>query len=614
MDEQQAPQAPSEADVVVIGSGFGGAVAALRFAEAGQRVVVLERGDHVSRERFQADIDAVWMPERNAYGMHDLQKRGTPIIPWIGAAVGGGSHVYAGTLKRRHDWDGFPAEIGASDMPAYYARAEQMMEATPYPDYPPYSEVRAYQVMRAAGARCAQAHPDLVEEHGAINLAIAFAPKGGTPGAEFTNAHGARQRYYDPDENSLLGGDIDAKSSLDRNYLHLAQRAAVPAQIVPLCEADEIERLDDGRYRVHYAVHHPKAGWAGVRHRWLRRRPQPDVTWRSIVARRVVVAAGAVGSTELLMRNRDVFETLPEVGPHVGTRYTTNGDYLTLLVFFRGLWPALGGLVAMIACLVAALAFGVGAAWYGLGAGAAVYYGALAWSGRPMDPDRGTTNSEHICFRGHRGQRRGAYIESGRYPTPGRLFWAMVLSGVTGRFRPRLYAAIAAGSKVLREVVPPFGFLARLYPVPLLSMGRDDALGTMKLRGGKVEIQFDLKQNAAFYAHLDELGRKLGKAAGARWAPHLLLQWLGRMEIPHNQGGVPMGRSAADGVVDHAGRVFGLPDLMVLDGSIIPVSVGPNPALTILALAERAMEIVVKQLEDEGRIHAAPAAGGGGAA
>ena len=191
-----------DADVVVIGSGFGGAVATLRFAEAGRRVVVLERGDRVSRERFEADPDMLWIPRRHRFGMNDLRGRGRNIIPWLGAAVGGGSHVYAATLKRRADLSDFPASIRDADMSRYYERGERMLGAERYPDYPPYSEVRALEILCRAGDTVAREHPELVEEHGRILLGISFAPPGTPPGAKFVNAHGAEQRYSDPTEPS----------------------------------------------------------------------------------------------------------------------------------------------------------------------------------------------------------------------------------------------------------------------------------------------------------------------------------------------------------------------------------------------------------------------------
>jgi len=70
-----------DADVIVVGSGFGGAVAALRFAEAGQDVLVLERGDWVSRERHEADLDNLWMPDRHRYGFNELRPRGRNLAP-----------------------------------------------------------------------------------------------------------------------------------------------------------------------------------------------------------------------------------------------------------------------------------------------------------------------------------------------------------------------------------------------------------------------------------------------------------------------------------------------------------------------------------------------------
>ena len=592
-------EATDEAEVVVIGSGFGGSVATLRFAEAGHQVVVLERGDRVTRDKFQVDLDFLWRPSRNAYGFHDIRPRGKQIIPWIGAAVGGGSHVYAGTLKRRDSFDEFPTAIQRTDMTPFYDRAEEMIGSSPLPDYPPYDQIRATQLMLRVGQRLESEDPDhrLVEGFGRVHLGISFAPRDGEPGAEFVNRHGCKQRYYDPTEQSILGGDIDTKNSLDHSYLYVAEHAAKRrAEIRPLCEADRIEVLEDGRYRVHYVEHVRATGWAAFRQRYLFGKP-PAPRARTITAQHLVIAAGTIGSSELLLRNRDLHETLP-LSQQVGQHYTTNGDYLTLIVRFRGLFVSWAGFVAMLVCLILGQ-------WIGLVAGAAAYYGGLLMSRRAAEPDIGTTNSDHIQFKNHRGVTQGAYIESGRYPTPGGLLTAFLVSGLTGRFSPRRYRRLLAISRALRWVVPPLGALARTYPIPLLSMGKDDAYGRISLdRHGRATIDYDIAANKQFYAHLAMLGRKVARAADAYWLPDLIHKVLGRLEVPHNQGGVRMADSPEHGVVDHAGRVFGLPNLMVLDGSIIPVSVGPNPALTIAAVAERAMEIVVAQLDRDGTITA----------
>jgi cholesterol oxidase len=589
-----------EVEVVVIGSGFGGSVAALRFAEAGHRVLVLERGDRVSREKLQIDLDFFWKPRRAAYGFNDVRKRGSTIVPWLGAAVGGGSHVYAGTLKRRESWEGFPRAIRGAPMATYYQRAEEMMRVCPYPDWPPYTEARATQLLYRAGKRLKREEPELVEDCGPVPLAISFAPKDGKPGERpgdaFVNVHGARQRYYDPSEQSILGGDIDSKNTLDRNYLYLAEQRG--AEIRPLCEVDRIEPLEGDRYRIHYFRHQPPEGRARLRRRWLPSPKAPAGAPATVIARHLVVAAGSVGSSELLLRNRDLHKTLPMLGDRLGHRYSNNGDCMTLIVPFRGFWMAWGGFAAGLAGLVlgslplAAL-------------GLLLYYAGIFRSRRTYDPDIGTTNSDNIRFRARDGSAQGAYIESGRYPTPGKLALAVIISVLTGHFRPRLYRSLRRAARWLRIALPPFEALAHSWPIPLLTMGRDDAFGTFKLdRNGEALIDFDLAADLPFYAWAESLGRKVARAARAHFLPNVSLRWLKTLEVPHNLGGVPMGESQNDGVVDHAGRAFGYRNLMVLDGSIIPVAIGPNPALTILAVSERAVEVALAQLDRTGAIDA----------
>jgi cholesterol oxidase len=585
-----------DADVVIIGSGFGGAVAALRFTERGYRVVVLERGDRVRREAFEPDADMFWAPRRQLFGMNELQPRGDTVIPWLGAAVGGGSHVYAASLKRRAFLDDFPDAIARAGLEEEYQRGERMLAAELYPDYPPYSEVRAFELLRRAEDRLARERPDLVEEHGRILLGISFAPPGVRPGTSFTNPHGAAQRYADPAEQKILGGDIGSKNTLDLNYLFAAERLG--AEIRPLCEADVIEPLSGGGWRVHYRAY-------GRDDSGLRRavgvafpgvlRTQP--TAAQVSARHLVVAAGSIGSTELLLRNRDVHGTLSGLSEALGARYSSNGDHITLMVPARGVAISWAGVVA-------ALAGAALRSWPIAAAGVAAYAGGLFSSRQEADPDIGTTNSDYIRFYGRDGRPQGSYVEGGRYPTPVRAGLSALIS-VAGLWRPGSYRNVVAFTEALRRWVPPFELLARSWPVPLLQMGRDDAVGSFYLDAdGHAAIDFPLDDNRDFYAYLDERGRLVAKAAGAAFVPNVAAKLTRRIEVPHNLGGVPMADGPSEGVVDDAGRVYGVDDLAVLDGSIVPVALGPNPALTILALAERAMERILAQLEREGRIRA----------
>lgn len=189
--------------------------------------------------------------------------------------------------------------------------------------------------------------------------------------------------------------------------------------------------------------------------------------------------------------------------------------------------------------------------------------------------------------------------------TPFRAPRSGLFLSVAGRYRPGSYAWIIRVTAVLRRCVPPFELIARSWPIPLLAMGRDDATGRYRLDPRqRLTLDYDFEANADFYRWLDELGRMVAKAADAWWLPNLPARLLKRVEVPHNLGGAPMGPTPAEGVVDHAGRVFGYDDLMLLDGSTVPVALGPNPALTILALSERAMRYILAQIEDEGVVRA----------
>jgi len=574
-----------DTDVLVLGSGFGGSAAALRFAEAGERVIVLERGPWVRREDFEADPDALWNPRRHRFGMNELRSRGRHVIPWLGAGVGGGSHVYAATLKRLDDFGAFPGGITRAEMDGYYDRAEDMLDAQRYPDHAPYGDVAPTQLLYGVGERLAKTHPELVEEWGSINLGISFAPPGVAPGSAFVNKHGAPQRYSDPMEQSALGGDIGAKNSLDRNYLHVAQERG--AEIRPLHQADRIEPLEGGGFRVHFTHYVKESSFLRrtLRHafpRFARTRDEQG----SVTARRLVVSCGAVGSTELLLRNRDVHGTLPNLSPKLGHGYATNGDFVSLIFPFRGIFVSWTG---VLLALVAALWTSMPARGGCLIAGAVLYFAGLLVSRRAFDPDVGVTNSDYIKFRAQDGSGQGAYIESGRYPTPLRATIAFLMS-VFGVYRPSRYRWIIRFTHVLRWIVPPFELIARSWPIPLLQMGRDDAVGTMALDAkGQGRIDYPFAKNVPFYRWLNSLGRLVAKEAKAWWAPNGPAFLLKKIEVPHNLGGCPMGATAAEGVVDDCGHVFGYPGLMVLDGSIVPGSLGPNPALTILALSERAM-------------------------
>lgn len=565
-----------DTDVVIIGSGFGASVAALRFAEAGRKVTVLERGCRILRENFEVDADMFWQPDKGHYGMNELKKRGTHIVPWLGAGVGGGSHVYAATLKKREFFDDFPGQITVEEMEPFYAKAEEMMEANKYPDYPPYNQLPSYQIMRDAEKKMSLAFPDAVEAQGEILLGISFAPPGGQPGATFINKYGAQQRYSNPDEQKILGGEIEVKNTLDKNYLFLAEKLGTV--IKEFSEVKKIEPIEGGGYKV---------SWQDSRKEFTE---QGEINCEVLVC-----AAGAIGSTQLLLQNKDVYKTLPNLSDQLGKTYFSNGDYVTFMTPKRGLLISWVGILA-------ALTGWILHNWWVTAAGIAVYFFGWLISNKKALPDMGTTNSDYIRFRHRDGSPQGMYIEGGRYPTPIKALVAFLWS-VTGKFSPARYAKIGKVVNWMGKYIPFFELLERTWPIPLLMMGRDDAVGHFILNKKKeAEIIFPFEKNKKYVKFLEKWGRIFSKYANSYFLPNFIAKIFKIVEVPHNMGGCAMGSNKETGVVDTFGRVFSQKNFLILDGSILPCSLGPNPALTILAFAERSMHTVIPEWVENGQI------------
>ncbi|MCH7681206.1 hypothetical protein IID10_17875 [candidate division KSB1 bacterium] len=115
-----------------------------------------------------------------------------------------------------------------------------------------------------------------------------------------------------------------------------------------MTEADKIEPLPGGGYRIHCLVHlHSKNAWKRFLRKWMPFFGKLEVEEVSYTARRVVLSAGSIGSTELLLRNRDIHKTLSKLKGPVGQRYTTNGDFLSAIIPFRGILFSGGACLAL---------------------------------------------------------------------------------------------------------------------------------------------------------------------------------------------------------------------------------------------------------------------------
>src|SRR5688572_4975577 len=225
-------------DAAVVGSGYGGSVTALRLAEAGHRVAVLERGKRFAMGQFPRGEDAYFEPEKGRTGNHEFREMGNH-KGWIGAGVGGGSLVNASIMLRKTDFTGFPAGIDALSLARFYDRVEDMLDAKPYPvDDPasPHFGTPKTEFMRDAARRLGKL-PVLP------NVAVNFAKPGEPVGTVRLNKFGAPQQgCRGCGECSLPGCNYGAKNTLDLNYLRRAERE-FGAKILPSAQAGRIEPL-----------------------------------------------------------------------------------------------------------------------------------------------------------------------------------------------------------------------------------------------------------------------------------------------------------------------------------------------------------------------------------
>lgn len=293
--------------VIVIGSGFDGAVAACRLARAGQSVAVLERGRRWRGSDFPRAIgqvagDAFWSEGRSYGFLEYLAFRNVDVVQ--GAAVGGGSlHYFNVNLPASpsvFESPRWPAAIDRHLLDPYYELALGMLESRELSPPPGRTRLPERNTAFTEAARRAGYDTELVP------IAVSTGP----PGVHAETGLSRNPCTYCG--NCLFGCDLGAKSTLDRNYLALAE-ARDGAELLPLHVAESIA---------------PAAGGYQVRFRRLPEDPAGSPVHGTVRGTRVVVAAGALGSTELLLRCRDRSRTRPALSKAVGGGFSLNGELL----------------------------------------------------------------------------------------------------------------------------------------------------------------------------------------------------------------------------------------------------------------------------------------------
>ena len=299
-----------DADVIVVGSGFGGAVTALRLTEAGHRVLVLEKGRRLTDEdllRARRSLNAyLWQPEVGLRGF--FWQRIFRHAAVIGAsAVGGGSVVWAGVLLQPGErFYAQPAmqSLGidwAGELAPHYATAARMLGRV----------VTAHRGVMDDHLRATAENLGAGESYGPVPLAIHFGRPGKTEDDPFFDGEGPERTGCKLCGECLLGCPYGAKNQLTRNYLHLAEKYG--AEIRPEHDVRTIRALPEGGYEL--SVGHP---WDG----------RDPVVLR---APRVVVASGVLGTVELLQRCR-AEGALTRLSSRLGEDVRTNSEALTAVL------------------------------------------------------------------------------------------------------------------------------------------------------------------------------------------------------------------------------------------------------------------------------------------
>lgn len=539
-------------EVVVIGSGYGGAIAASRLARAGRQVCLLERGKELQPGEYpdtgpealkEMQID---FPDRHIgprTGLYDMRVN-DDLNVFVGCGLGGTSLVNANVSLRADErvfddsrWPGALRDDVATRLEDGYRRAEEMLRPTLLPD-----GVTDLKKLKAL----ADSSTVLSGRFNRVPINVSFT--------EHVNHVGVAQPACTMCGDCVSGCNSGAKSTVLMNYLPDARNHG--AKIFTKVAVRFVERKGD-RWLVHYQL--LDTG-----------RERFDAPPLFVAADIVVLAAGSLGSTEILLRS--AAEGLP-LSPRLGQRLTGNGD---VLAFSYNSDQEVDG---------------------------------VGWGHR----DAGRLGPVGPCITGfidNRGESEldeGMVIEEGSIP------------GALADFLPRTMATVSRAVGVdtdpgLADRVKEIGrelesLVHGAYRGAVrntqtyLVMSHDDGNGTADLESDRLRIRWPGVGSQPIFEKISTaLQHATGPLGGTYVRSPIWTTVLGqRLVTVHPLGGCVMSEDAEHGVVDHKGQVFSGPHgdavhdgLYVSDGSVIPRPLGVNPLLTISALAERSAGLLAR--------------------
>ncbi|OGB32449.1 MAG: hypothetical protein A3F78_12990 [Burkholderiales bacterium RIFCSPLOWO2_12_FULL_61_40] len=578
-------------EVLVVGSGYGGAVAALRFAEHGQEVAVLERGSEYIAGEFPSDLGQIgafvraeWGNQRETVttGYEDALfdfRIGTRASALVGNGLGGGSLINAAVALRpdarvfaQEVW---PNPLRTENLDNDYGRAYEGLEIQApqsqkkSPACVPQTTLkyqRLQEIGQAAKKRFQSARLAVTTED--VPLAIEFR-------ADTPQGLGPREACMGCGD-CCSGCNHDAKLSLNKTYLPRARKAG--AHMYTGVSVLHVEHRPDARHPGRdWLVHCVRTTERGI---WAKACQAPQAAVETdyvftVRTGRVVLSAGTFGSTEILLRSRA--KGLAVADAWLGKGISSNGDDLSAAFDLKREANAVG-----------------------------------EGSGPAFSTKVGPTISGVIRFHDREDHTRSTVTEDGG--VPGMLVPLVGEALSTLGMFPQLvrFGLRSKGAQDPLAVRPD----AVARSLVMLGMGHDSAAGRAHLASPQSRLSWAWDENAndaaprlhrARMASVEDVGAEFlpnpisgvlpEKIASVLSGPKLEGGWI----TVHPLGGCRMGSSPHTGVVNHRGQVF-LPNgevhagLMVMDGSVMPTSLGVNPLLTITALAERACRLALAEL------------------
>ena len=539
-DGERKPAPERDYDFVIVGSGFGGSVSALRLAEKGYRVVVLESGKRWRTEDFPRTNwnlrKFLWLPSLFCHGIQRLTLL-RDVLVLSGAGVGGGSLVYANTLLepgeeafQRGTW---PRGIDWKRVLApHYATARRILGVTTTPRLWE-GDRQLLEFAKSIGKE---------DTFRPTEVAVLFARPGEGPGEEvgdpFFGGEGPARKTCVYCGGCMVGCRYHAKNTLDKNYLYFAEKLG--AEVRP--ETLVTGLREDGRGGYLVTTRRSTAPFGDVGGRLRGRRAS-----RAIRTRGVVLAAGALGTVNLLLACREA-GSLPRLSPALGSYVRTNSEVLC---------------------------------------------GATARSGA-------RDYSQGIAIASGFHPAPDTYMEVVRYPrgSDAMSFLGTLLIDGGGRLgRPLRWAASCLRHPLdFLRTLNPFGW-AKRSTIILVMQSIDNSLRLVRRRRFSWPFAKHLTSRRdpgqppipSYIPVANQAARFLAKRIDAFPSSSINEVVANIPTTAHILGGAAMASSPADGVIDAWNRVYGYDNLYVVDGSMIPGNLGVNPSLTITAMAEHAM-------------------------